>query len=78
MSPGLFSTVFTSKEAAAIYKALVQNLPHFVRQFKAEGVFDTGKEFQAIRQRIVHAFVNEYRRSPLILVLFTFKGAIRS
>ena len=79
MSPGLFSTVLVSKEAAtAIYKALFQKVPHFVRQFKAEGVFNTGKEFQAIRQRIVHVFVEEYRRSLEFLEFFTHEGAIRS
>jgi hypothetical protein len=77
MCPTLNSTVLISNDAAAnLYQALVQNVPHFIRLFKAEGVFNTGKEFQAVRLRIFHAFVEEYRRSPKFLALFSYEGAI--
>ncbi len=83
MCPKLISHVLITKQAAEyLYQALVQNIPHFIRQFKAEGCFNTGMknqgDFQAVRRRIFHAFVEEYRRSPEFLARFTYAGAIKS
>ena len=83
LCPSLISKVLISKEAAAaLYQALVRHVPNFIRQFKAEGVFKTGvknqADFQPVRRRIFHRFVEDYRRSQEFLALFTYEGAIRS
>ena len=82
MCPNLISYVLIAREAAEfLYAALVLNVPKFIRQFKAEGVFDTGMkdqaDYQAVRRRIFHAYVEEVRRSTAFLEKFTYKGAIK-
>ena len=67
--------VLIDNEAAEFLNdAVVVNIPQFIRQFKAEGVFNTGKIHQTVRLRIFHAFVEEVRRSIAFLALF---GAIK-
>lgn len=83
MCPGLKSTTLVSKEAAlAVRAAIVSHVPHFIREFKAEGCFNTGMKnqtvFQPVRRRIFHAFVSKFMRSEEFLSKFTAKGGIRT
>ncbi len=67
MCPKLNSTVLISIDAAAdLYQALVHNVPHFIRLFKAEGVFNTGKELGLFIKQDIYHLANKSETLPFV------------